>query len=619
VSRTADGLGTHFRILGPLQVVVGGEERAVPGEKLQALLVRLLLEPNRPVAVERLIDDLWGDEPPATARGSLHAHVGRLRRALAPPGGGETPLISEGGGYVLRLEDGQLDAARFRSEVAEARAERRAGRPAEARARYGAALALWRGPPLEGIRLERAEAERAALEDLRLAALEERVDLDLGAGRGREVVAELEQLVREHPLRERLWAQLMLALYAAGRQADALAAYQEARRALDRVGLEPAPVLRELEGRILNQDPALAAAPLSLPGGALASAGARLLVPALVLAAALVVAGAVLLTRDPPPRAAAPAASGTAAPAAPRVVPDSLVELDPATNRVLSVTRVGHLPDSIAATADALWVANVGDRTIARVDPATKRVQTVGGAPVTYQLTSALNGDVWVSSFKEPFVTLVAPRGRLVASPAPFSGPARVRLPGAAEGLGVGGGYLWVTSPGDSGGGDFVSLVDLRTRRLVSSVPVGKLPLFATFGYGSAWVANYRGDSVSVVRPGSTRAETIAVPGGPLGIATGAGSVWVVTFWSRELVRIDPETRRVVGRTPVGDGPFWVAVGGGAVWVTNRDSRTITRVDPATGRVTATIPLGAAPHGIRFAHGRVWVTTQRCGSPVVDC
>jgi virginiamycin B lyase len=145
------------------------------------------------------------------------------------------------------------------------------------------------------------------------------------------------------------------------------------------------------------------------------------------------------------------------------------------------------------------------------------------------------------------------------------------------------------------------------------------LPLYVAFGYGSAWISNYRGDSVSVVRPGSERPESIAVEGGPLGIAAGAGAIWVVTFWSRELVRIDPETRRVLRRIPVGSGPLDVAVGGGAVWVTNRDDKTISRIDPATNEVSGTISLPAAPQGVRVAHGRVWVTTQRCGSPIVPC
>lgn len=147
-------------------------------------LARLLLERNRPVATERLIDDLWGDSPPATARQSLHAHVGRLRRLLAADDG--SILGNDGRGYVLRVSDEQLDAACFRQLVAAARRDARDGRRAAARQRYRQALSLWRGFPFEGVPLEAAGGERAELEELRLAALEERIDLDLADGAAAE-------------------------------------------------------------------------------------------------------------------------------------------------------------------------------------------------------------------------------------------------------------------------------------------------------------------------------------------------------------------------------------------------------------------------------------------------
>jgi DNA-binding SARP family transcriptional activator/DNA-binding beta-propeller fold protein YncE len=606
----------QYEVLGPLRVVVGGEERPVAGEKLQGLLARLLLEHGRPVATERLIDDLWGDEPPATARQTLHVHVGRLRRLLSADGPGESPLAKEPSGYVLRLIDGdEVDATRFRRLVQDAQRAQEEGRFAAAAERFREALGLWRGRPFAGVVLDYAESARVELDELRLAALEGRIDADLHLGGAVAVIPELEQLVAKHPHREHLRAQLMLALYATGRQADALRAYSDARRALsEELGLEPGPRLRELEQAILRQDPELVTAPLpaaSARPGSRRRAGPIAAVT-LAAAAALAVAGVMLATRDDPPRAARVAS--------PRALPNSLVEIDPATNALASVTRVGRAPESIASTENAMWVANVGDRTVARIDLESRQVRIVGGAPVAYQLVSSLSGDVWLSSFEEPLVSLIAERGRIVESIHDLaSGPVQVRLPGSAEGLDIGGGFLWITSPSDSGGDDTLTRVDLRTRQVVSSVTVGHLPLFTTFGYGSAWVSNYRGNSISVVRPGSREVETIEVPGGPLGIAAGAGAVWVATFWTKELVRIDPETRRVVRRIPIGDGPLAVAVGAGSVWVTNRDDRTISRIDPHANRVVRTIPLAAPPHGIRFAHGRVWVTTQRCGSPIVHC
>jgi YVTN family beta-propeller protein len=302
------------------------------------------------------------------------------------------------------------------------------------------------------------------------------------------------------------------------------------------------------------------------------------------------------------------------------VRPDSLVEIDPATNRVVSVAGVGKGPDGIAFTRDAAWVVT-SDRTVDRFDLRTRQVRAIGGIPVARAVAATLGDDVWVSSFEAPWVTLVARHGRLVGEDeiAIAAAPPRVRVPGSAEALTVGGGFLWVTSPKDSGGGNTVSGIDLRTHRLVSTTRVGRLPLFAAFGYGSLWVSNYKGNSVSVVRPGSVRAETVPVPDGPLGIAAGEGGIWVVAFWNAKLVRIDPETRRIRARIPIGQGPNDVTVGGGAVWTTDRDSQTITKVDPATDKVVATIQLPVAPYGIRFARGRLWVTTQRCGSPVQPC
>lgn len=603
------GAGLELSILGRLSLSVGGEERQVAGEKLPALLARLVLDPNRAVATELLIDELWGDEPPATARQSLHVHVGRLRRLLGPDGAAR--LETTANGYLLRIDADEVDALRVRSLLESARAERAAGHLEAAGAAYSEALALWRGDALEGIALPWAEAERARLGDLRLAALEERVDVDLQLGRAAHLVPELERLIETEPLRERLRGQLMVALYALGRQSDALAVYQHAREALDEVGLQPGPRLRELEQAILRQDPELVTAPLAGMGAPHRSRRGRLAGAAIGALAVVLIGAAFAVLRDEPPRAAQASQI--------LVEPDSLVEIDPATNRVVSAVRVGHRPDSIAATEDAIWVANVADRSVTRIDLATREARVVGGAPVAHQLVSGLNGDVWLSSFGEPVVTLLAERGRILGGDRSLGAPVRVALPGSAEGLAVGGGYLWVTSPSDSGGGDTVSRIDLSSRRVVSSTPVGPLPIWVVFGYGSAWISNYHGSSVSVVRPGSGAVETVAVGRGPLGLAAGAGGVWVVSYWDRTLSRIDPETRRVVGRVRVGAGPLSVAAGAGAVWVTNRDDRTLVRVDPRTNRVVRTIRLGASPYGVRVAHGRVWVTTQRCGSPAVGC
>ena len=230
-------------MLGPLEVLADdGEALPLGGRRPRALLALLLFHANEVVSTDRLIDGIWGDEPPASAPGALQVHVHSLRRAL-----GADRIVTRPPGYVLRVEPGELDLDRFERLAAE-------GDPA-------AALALWRGPALGDVANERfAQAESARLDEVRLAALEARIALDLDGGRHAEVVGELDALVSAHPHRERFQAQRMLALYRSGRQADALAAYRQARAALDELGLEPSAELRALERRILAHDPLLAPA-----------------------------------------------------------------------------------------------------------------------------------------------------------------------------------------------------------------------------------------------------------------------------------------------------------------------------------------------------------------------
>ncbi len=242
----------QFRILGPLEIVDEGRVVQLRSPKQRALLAILLLNANRPVSSERLIDELWPEEAPESARNTLQVHVSQLRKAL---GRGKDALVTQPPGYVLRVGEEALDLARFERLVAEARE----APPEPARAQLGEALELWRGPPLAELEAEPfAQPEIARLEELRTAALEERIDVDLRLGRHARVTGELERLVAEHPLRERLRGQLMVALYRSGRQVEALEAYAAGRRALvEQLGIEPGPELRRLEQAVLAQDPAL--------------------------------------------------------------------------------------------------------------------------------------------------------------------------------------------------------------------------------------------------------------------------------------------------------------------------------------------------------------------------
>jgi DNA-binding SARP family transcriptional activator len=247
----------EFRILGPLEVWDGEKTLELGGQRQRAVLALLAIHVGEVVPSERLITYLWGESPPPTAATSLQNAVSQLRKAL-----GADVVETRAPGYALKADKEAVDARRFEQLVNEARsaeADRRADL-------VGEALQLWRGPPLADFAYEGfAQNETARLEELRLTALEERIEAQLELGAAAELVGELEQLVRENPLRERPRGQLMLALYRSGRQAEALQAYQDARRMLvDELGIEPTPSLQQLHASILRQESALQ--PQAVPG-----------------------------------------------------------------------------------------------------------------------------------------------------------------------------------------------------------------------------------------------------------------------------------------------------------------------------------------------------------------
>jgi DNA-binding SARP family transcriptional activator len=252
-----------FRILGPVEVLAEGRPLAVAGARQRALLALLLLRGGEPVSRDQVIADLWGERPTDGAVKTVQAVVSRLRRAL---GGEASRLVTGAGGYRLRVEPDELDLARFERLCEDGRRALATGRPERAAARLRAALEEWRGPPLADVYEPFAAPEIARLEDLRAAAIEDRVEADLASGRGSELVGELETLVEREPLSERLRGQLMLALYRSGRQGEALDAYRDAVRTLDaELGLRPGPGLEQLQEAILAHDPALHGVPPTGP------------------------------------------------------------------------------------------------------------------------------------------------------------------------------------------------------------------------------------------------------------------------------------------------------------------------------------------------------------------
>ena len=258
----------EFRILGPLEVTAGGRPLEVGGARARAVLAMLIVHANRVVPADRLAEELWPGQPPGKAAASLQVRVSELRKAFRSAGEADR-LVTQPPGYLLRVAPGELDAARFAALAAQAGAALTGGDPSAAAGQLDEALALWHGDPLAGLDAAPfARAEAGRLAEARLAALESRAGAALACGQpAGGLIAGLETLTAAHPLRERLWGQLMLALYRAGRQADALRAYRDLRALLVReLGIEPGPDLRELHAQILRQDPALAG-PAALGGG----------------------------------------------------------------------------------------------------------------------------------------------------------------------------------------------------------------------------------------------------------------------------------------------------------------------------------------------------------------
>jgi DNA-binding SARP family transcriptional activator len=272
----------EFRLLGAFEVWDGAQPVEIAGSKRRALLALLVLRANEVVRSELLVDELWGERPPRNAAAALQTHVSRLRKTL-----GADTIASREWGYVLRAAPAEIDLRRFEGLVAEAEplaAQQRATKLAEA-------LALWSGPPLADLVNEPAlQQDIARLDELRLSTLERRIDADLEAGQSGNLVGELEALIAQQPLREHLRWLLILALYRAGRQAEALEVYRETRRVLtEELGLEPSPALKELEQAILRQDPSLEAnaSPAHTEPPAIASESRRRRVPPAALLALL--------------------------------------------------------------------------------------------------------------------------------------------------------------------------------------------------------------------------------------------------------------------------------------------------------------------------------------------
>jgi DNA-binding SARP family transcriptional activator len=580
----ADNRDVDFRILGPLEVVDASGPVEISGTNTRAVLADLLLNADRPVTTGSLVATVWGGSPPESAPAMLRNAISQLRRQLGDA------IETTPGGYRLHLGTHTLDAQRFTELVAAGREASRAGEAARASDALGEALALWRGRPLDGVaRNGEFDLRTNELEELRRAATLDRIDADLElGGRENEIVIEVGRLIEDDPYNERLRGQLMIALYRAGRQADALTAYQEARRALaSDLGLEPGDALRELERRILQHDPRLKA---QRRAPQVARRTTRWNVVAALAVVAAVVAAVVVLTRV-----------GGAAPVI-HVPPSSLALVDATSGDVSATPGLGGSPTAVTTDARGAWAATA-NQTLVRVSGAGDVIETFGVGFVPVDLAT-FGGTVWASSRGYLGRVTRLQHGRLTS----YSLPQRVR--GRELRVAADAGGAWV-GDGDSG----IYRLDGATARLVATAPDGLRSPHGgelAIGANSVWVSDASHDGVVTrldpVTGGEVASITLPLDAPSNGPATfGANALWTVSRGETTLWRIDADANTISQTVRVGIGTTGLAFAGGAIWTVNDLDKTLRRIDPVAARVTATWRFSRAPVGVAAAAGRVWV------------
>jgi len=585
------------RILGPLEVLVDGERVEIKGGKQRELLAVLLVHANAIVSPDQLIEDLWGQSPPPSALKTLQALVSRLRSNLGTASGA---LETHGHGYRLRVEPGMLDAEAFRTGLEDGRLALARDDPETAADLLRAALALWRGPALAEFRYEDfAQSEIARLDELRLAAQEERIDADLALGRHDELVVELEGLVAEQPLRERLRGQLMLALYRAGRHAEALSTYQEGRRALaEELGLDPGAGLQRLERQILDHDPEIAAPPRA-PRPRLVPAAAWRHPRRIAAVGALVLALAV------------GAAFYQSTRGGEQVEVARAVALDPESGDVVASVPLGTAPGTVAIGEGSVWVLDADDKTISQIDPEMREVVRTFSTSSTPTDIAVGAGAVWVGNANDvggegllpQSVSRLDPESGLVTATielAPAPGPVVFTFAAGGRRLAVSPEAVWVINPDLS-----VSRIDPRSNRVVARIRGVKAQDIAV-GEGDVWIVEQENRVTEIDTGSNTVANRVVVEETFLGpLAVGGGAVWVTDIESGNVLRISGKKKTAIALDTWVGG---VSFGAGAVWVTNEIADTVYRIDPTTNAPRRIAGL-SSPRGVAAGDGAVWVTT----------
>jgi DNA-binding SARP family transcriptional activator/ABC-type branched-subunit amino acid transport system substrate-binding protein len=588
-------------LLGPLAVTRAGEAVHVAAGRQRAILALLALSAGEVVSGDRILDGVWGDSQPEDAPAALQTQISRLRALL-----GTDAIVTRAPGYLLDVAPENVDANRHQALTADAQRALASGDAGEARRLATEALGLWRGQALtDAADAPFATDAQRELEERRLDAAETLVAARLELGENAEVVGELRSMVAQHPYRERAWEQLMLALYRAGRQADALDAYAEARRLLaTELGLEPGPGLQALQAQILAHDPALAAQRRRRAPGPRPRRGPRRRAAFMVaaLAAAAIAVVVLLITGHRDERAAA--ATG------------AIVRLDARSGAERERVAVGRDPGPIAVGAGAVWALDLDAETITRIRPGEQVTTFATGAPL---VDVAADDRLFVGTGARPSGTQIAgpvvstvqrvePATRAVRATIDLPHGATVHRPPERE-LALVGRDVWSIAAD----GSVVRIargerIDARVRGVVATAIAS--------GRAGLWVIGEDG-TVARLDPRTARVSTqtrlTATSTGS--VAVGARDVWVSapsdgTVWRIPAAR--PQDARPIR---LARGVDSLAVGGGGVWAANPLAGTVTRLDEGRGRVSRTISVGGQPRGLAATADTVWVSVAAPRAP----
>ena len=586
-----------FRVLGPFEVRDGERKLALGGTRQRSVLAILVLRAGETVSSDRLIDELWGERPPADASTALQQHVSRLRKSLEPHG----VLVTRAPGYALEIAPEQVDLERFRALVERGRRELGDDSAEDAARTLRDALAFWRGRPLADLANEpfAADASRA-LEEERLAALETRIDADLACARHAQLVGELTSLVRAEPLRERLRAQLMLALYRCGRQSEALDAYADARQTLvSELGLEPGPELQELQQAILSHDESLR--PPETPARRRRRRWIVLVATAICSALVAAALAAVALRDDDAAGSTAVAGEGT------------VVGIDAGSGEVVRRIPAGRTPSALAVGDGALWLVDADARTVLRIVPSSRVIETLAtGATPTDIAFGA--GSVWVANGRPlPDTQFIGPVATTVARLDPTTRTERTSVGLARKGgstsnlvdnhLAVSDDALWAIAPDFS-----VVRADATTGAITETIREVPAAAVAT-GIAGVWVLGVDGSVVRLdERSGRIVRRASVEPGSVGSIAVGRNAAWVTTPGDGKLWRIGAGRAESVGATQLAPGVGDLAVTPTAIWVANPIAGTLTVVDPETTRVIREIDVEGIPRSLAIDGDTVWAT-----------